>query len=317
MRRGAGPLLCVLVGALVAGAGPAAAGPEVHVERDVVDVSPPAGVAVDEVAIDNRYGDVVVIGHDEPQVAIEAIKRAPDADTLGRLKVQLVPDPSGAVMVTALIKSTGEARPLAAGAVRIDLIVRVPRKAHVAARLWKGRAEARNLDRGVALSVDHGEIAVQAVSGEVAGETSFGGQRYADVFGALEARAIEGDLALERVRGARLTATVWKGNIEGRRIEVRELEIHLGSGDVRLALEALRGGRYTIAAARGDVVVTIGGKAATRVVARGAGKIELPRRLRNQRTGKAGELIGHLGSGASPAVLDLSSKTGNVTLAEF
>lgn len=306
--------------AVAGGVGPAAAEPVLatggHVERDVVDVSPPPGVDVARVTIDNRYGDVTVIGHDKDQVAIEAIKRAPELAILDRLKVQLVPDPSGAVDVTTVLKAGDEERPLAAGSVRIDLVVKVPRRAHVAARLWKGRAAARGLDRGVALAVDHGEIAVEAVSGDVDGETSFGGQRYADVFGALDARAVEGDLALDRVRGRRLTATVWKGQIDGRRIAVRELEIALGEGDIRLALDAVRGGRYTVAAGQGDVIITFRGKAAE-IHARAATRLELPRRLRARTVGAAGEVIGVLGTGTSAAVLDLTSKTGSITVAEF
>jgi hypothetical protein len=318
VSRAALAALLALASARTAAAAPAAAAAPPHVERDVVDVSPPGGVRVGEVTIENRYGDVTVIGHDKEQVSIEARKHAPDEDELDRLKVQLVPDPSGAVYVTTLLKSGPEDRALGAGSARIDLVVRVPRRAHVQARLWRGRAEARGLDRGVALAVDHGDIAVASVEGPVDGETSFGAQRYEDVFGVLDARAVEGDLLFERIRGRRLAATIFRGGVTGSRIAVRELDITSRHGDVRLGLVPLRGGRYTIAAGQGDVVVTLDGSIASQIRARTAGRIELPRRLRPRPgQGRAGELVGYLGSGARPVLLDVSSQGGAVTVAEF
>src|SRR5690606_7957438 len=131
----------------------------------------------------------------------------------------------GALLVTARLKAGVDERPMPAGQVGIDLSLRVPHATHVTARLWRGRATARGLDGGVRRAVDRGEIAVEAVSGAIDGETSFGSQRYVDVFGDLASTVIEGDLTLDRIRGRRLAATVWKGRIDGQRLEVRELEI--------------------------------------------------------------------------------------------
>jgi DUF4097 and DUF4098 domain-containing protein YvlB len=297
---------------------PARAGaePERRVQRDVVDVSPPAGIAVERVTIDNRYGDVIVIGHDRDQVAIEAVKHAPDADALDRLKVQLVPDPAGAVSVTAVIKADGHERPLPSGAVGIDLVVRVPHAAHLTAAVWKGRVDVRGLDRGAALVADHGEITVHAVSGAIDAETSFGSQRFEDVLGSVEARAVEGDLRVERLRGDRLVATVWKGRIEVRRAAVRELALDLAHGDIAIDLDLRPGGSYRVAAARGDVSVRIARKAPVELRLRGK-RISVPRRLRSPRDVSAGTLVGTLGTGPRPALLDVSSSAGAITVAEF
>ena len=69
--------------------------PPAVVERDVVELAPARGVSIKSIDVDNRLGDVRIEGHDRDNISILAIKRAPDMETIERLKVSLVPDPNG------------------------------------------------------------------------------------------------------------------------------------------------------------------------------------------------------------------------------
>ena len=121
--------------------GTSADGDGAVVERSELSVAP-SKKPIHAVSIDNPLGDVRIEGHDGTSVAITTIKHAPDAATLSRLRVTLVPDPDGTVRLTAAL-GDGRERPLAAlGTIRIDLVVRVPRDARVEGRVGRGRLEA-------------------------------------------------------------------------------------------------------------------------------------------------------------------------------
>ena len=105
--RGAIGLLILFV------AVPAAAEPVV--ERDVVELSPAKGARIERLEIDNRLGDVRIEGHDRDSISIIAVKRAPDQETVERLKVSLIPDPNGPVSISTALLAGKESRPIAAG----------------------------------------------------------------------------------------------------------------------------------------------------------------------------------------------------------
>ena len=107
------------------------------VQRDVVEVSPTKGIHIGLVDIDNRLGDVRIEGNDRDSISIMAVKRAPDQETMERLKVLLVPDPNGSISITTALKAGQESRPIRAGSVRIDLVVLAPRQARVRAQVWR------------------------------------------------------------------------------------------------------------------------------------------------------------------------------------
>ena len=301
---------------LAAMAGAAAAEPGVE-ERDVVELAPAKGQHVGKIAIDNRLGDVRIEGHDRDAIVIIAVKRAPDRETLERLKVSLVPDPSGPVSISTALLAGKEAKPIPAGAVRIDLVIMAPRSAPVEARVWKGRIGIKGVDAGAELTAVDGDIDVEQVSGAVSTESSHGHHSFAQVFGAIDAHANVGDLDLNVVRGDRLDAVVQKGHVVGRKVRVRDVSIRVTRGDIDLSGEALAGGRYQIASYWGNVQVRLGKKIPMRVRAHArVGLVTLPRRFRRHDADGA-IVTGDAGSGRSPADLDLRTRVGVITVADF
>ncbi len=288
------------------------------VQRDLVEVSPAKGVTIQLVDIDNRLGDVRIEGHDRDTISILAVKRAPDQETMERLKVSLVPDPSGPVTIHTSLKAGEEARPIPAGSVRIDLVVLAPRQARVRAQVWKGRVEVKRVDNGAELVTDEGDIDVTQVSGTVTTQTGHGRHTFAQVYGAVDAQAVDGSMDLDLVRGDRLAAVVHVGNVTARRIRVRDVSVRITRGSARLEGEAVAGGRYAVAAYQGNVEVRFSTRAPMRLRARArGGQVNLPARFR-RRYGPGGIVIGYAaGTGRSAAELDLRTRIGVITLAEF
>ncbi|HWM88698.1 MAG TPA: hypothetical protein VNO33_22765 [Kofleriaceae bacterium] len=291
------------------------------VQRDVVEVSPARGIRIELVDVDNRLGDVRVEGHDRDTISILAVKRAPDQETMERLKVSLVPDPNGPVTITTSLRAGEEARPIPAGSVRIDLVVLAPRQARVRAQVWRGRVEVKGVDNGADLVTDQGDIDVSQVSGAVSTQSGHGRHTFAQVYGAVDAQSVDGDMDLDLVRGDRLAAVVHMGNVSARRIRVRDLSVRITRGSARLEAEALAGGRYAVASYWGDVEVKFGGKAPLRVRARTrSGEVVLPSRFRRRKVEGgfvSGYAAGSSGSGRVPAEVELRTRVGMITLAEF
>ncbi|MSP17373.1 MAG: hypothetical protein EXR73_12340, partial [Myxococcales bacterium] len=97
------------------------------------------------------------------------MKRALDAETLGRLKLNLSPDPrTGIVSLGAALLPGRELRPVRAADVRIDVVIAVPRTAHVVVRSWNGRIEVSGVRAGASLFAHDAEIRVTDVAGAVA-----------------------------------------------------------------------------------------------------------------------------------------------------
>ncbi len=289
------------------------------VQRDVVEVSPARGIRIDLVDVDNRLGDVRIEGHDRDSISIMAVKRAPDQETMERLKVSLVPDPNGPVTITTSLKAGQEARPIPAGSVRIDLVVLAPRRARVRAQVWKGRVEVKGVDNGADLATDDGDIDVSQVSGAVSTQSGHGRHTFAQIDGAVNAQAVNGDMDLDLIRGDRLDAVVHEGDLTGRRIRVRDLSVRITRGNVKLEGEAMAGGHYAVASYWGNVEVRFTRKLPLRVLARArSGQINLPARFRLRR-GAGGLVTGYaVGmAGRMPAELDLRTRVGMITLAEF
>jgi hypothetical protein len=292
------------------------------VERDVVDLSPARGARIDRLDVNNRLGDVRIEGHDRDAITIIAVKRAPDQETLDRLKVSLIPDPNGQVIISTALLAGQEVRPIPAGSVRIDLIVKTPRAAQVQAQVWKGRIAVTGVENGAELSTDDGDIDVSEVTGSVSTQSGHGRHSFARVFGTIDARTVDGDLDLDVVRGERIVAVVHAGHISGRRVRVREMSILVTRGTIRIHGDAVAGGRYRIASYWGDVEVRLGsggGKAApVRVRAHSRdGQVTLPSGLRRRVAEGDGAVTGTLGSGRHFAELDLRTHVGSITVAEF
>ena len=308
---------CALAAAAVTAAAPAAAGGGEVVQRDVIDVASPEGVELRTIDVDNRLGDVRVEGGDRDSVSLVAVKRASDEETVERLKVTLVPDPSGVLRVATSLLMGEEARPIAAGSVRVDLVLRVPRSVRPRARVWNGRVSVRDLDRGAELSANEGRIEVDNVAGAIAAHVAQGDHDYRSVFGALRAQGLRGDMVLRSVRGDRVDISLHEGSVRGRDVEVRSLSIVTTDADVVLRGRATRGGAMHIASYRGHIDVRLEADVALAVQAISrSGTVDVAgAALRGLRAGP-GRFAGFAHQrGGDPAAVELSSRVGTIRLA--
>ncbi len=281
----------------------------------------PRGARFTRVDVDNRLGSVRIEGYDGSKVIVSAVKRALDSATLDRLKVTIVSDPNGPVGITTRIDTGANARPIAKGSARIDLVIRAPRGAAVSGRVWNDRLEVAGMDNGAKLTAHDGDIAVKNVSGNVVTESTAGKQHIVEVYGAVDAQAVAGDVELVIVRGRKLYARAHDGNIAGRQLRVREMSLRTTTGDIRLEGFAVAGGRYRIASYRGNIDVKLRQGAALSISAKSRdGRITLPSKLR-ARTDDRGALVGTLpsslpGNNDEPvAVVELSSRVGRIQFA--
>lgn len=303
----------LLTGALV-GLGRAAAEEPFLIERDTIDIDPSAGVRLHGIVVDNRLGDVSVVGHDEPGVSLTVVKRAPDGETLDRLKVNLVPDPAGVLLVSAAVLFGRDARPVPAGVVRIDLTLAVPRQVHADIRAWNGRLAVSGLRGGARLVAHEADLRVDDLEGRVETISTRGEQRLAAIDGDLTASLVRGTMWLDEITGASLAASVHDGAVTARRISAKRVQIRTTFGRIDFEGELLAGGRAELRSYKGDVQVRLGGRTLALIDAT-APRLESRLALADEvRAG--GRLGGRLGSGtgAQPAGLLVSSACGLVSL---
>jgi hypothetical protein len=108
------------------------------------------------------------------------------------------------------------------------------------------------------------------------------------------------------------------GDVSARRIRVRDLSVRIMRGSIRLEGEAVAGGRYAVASYWGNVEVKFRTGASMRLRARArSGEVRLPARFRHRR-GSGGLVTGYAsGTGRAAAEIDLRTRVGMITLAEF
>lgn len=295
-----------------AGAAPGPAASPVF-ERDVVEVDPAPGIDVSRIGVDNRLGSVRIEGHDHDSVVIIASKRAPDAATLERLRVALIPDPSGPVRISTAITAGADARPIPGGLAAIDLVIRAPRAARVEARVWNGRLTVMGMENGAELHANNGDIDVRNVSGTIETHSAGGTQQFAEVFGAVDAQALAGSMDLDMVRGDRLEASVHEGRIQGRQVQVRYAWLHTVRGDIHLYGQAMAGGHYRVGSYSGNIDVQLAAAGPVRVQAHAdSGTASLPPALQPRPQGE-GMVTGLWSRGqGTPALVELRSRMGSI-----
>lgn len=283
-------------------------------ERDVVEVTPASGVELSRVWVDNRLGSVRIEGHDRPTVVISAFKHAPDTDTLDRLKVTLISDPSGPVRISTGINPGRDPRPIPTGTAVIDLVIRAPRSAAVEARVWNGHLVLAGMENGADLHANHGDIEVKNASGHIVTHSAAGRQQFAEVVGAVHAQTLAGEMDLAMVRGERLEASAHQGSIMGRQVQVRYMWLRTTRGDIRLHGHAMVGGNYRVGSYDGDIEVQLASSGPLRVEAQAdGGTVALsPADLRGRGAGE-GMVTGTWTRGRGvPALVELRSRLGNI-----
>ncbi|MDX2093433.1 MAG: DUF4097 family beta strand repeat-containing protein [Kofleriaceae bacterium] len=308
---------CLLIASLLASASVASAEPGAApvVERARLEVQP-GGKPIKQLSIENPLGDVKVEGYDGASIQIETRKQAPDDEGLDRLRVSLVPNPDGTVRLTATADGGAEYRTLPRGAVRIDLIIRAPRDARIDAVASAGHLEVINMDGGGELDTASGRISVRNMAGVLTTNTVSGETSLAQVFGTIDAQALSADLSLDTIAGERLIASVNRGKIAGRRIRSRQIELTSTDGRIVLEGEAMLHGRMVIASLNGDVEVRLRRAVPVLVRARGT-KVDLGSAMTNAKAQQDAWLeaqVGRVAPGATPALVQLSSRHGNVQL---
>ena len=284
------------------------------VERDNVEIAPATGIQITELEIDNRLGDITIIGRDQPGISLAVVKRAPDEETLERLKVNLVPDPSGVVRISSALLVGEEMKAMAAGSVRIDIQVHVPRSVAARARAWHGKLGVTGMENGADVTAHDGDIVVTNVKGTVVSRSMRGRQQLSEVNGSVTADDTFGDLALDGITGESLAARVHRGTVTATRIRSQSVTITTTFGDIHFRGELAAGGRYELRSFRGNVDARSTSPFEVQASSRD-GRIEpllaLAAMSREGRrvTGRAGSWR----SAGKPPILVLSSTAGSVT----
>lgn len=272
----------------------------------------PSGHAIKRLAIENPLGDVKVEGYDGSEIQIESHKLAPDDDSLDRLHISLVPNPDGTVSIRTTADGMKDAdHPVARAAVRVDLMIRAPRDAHVEATVNSGTLEVNNMDAGGDLDTASGPITVRNVQGELLTHSVSGATRLAQVFGSIDAQVLASSLVLDTIAGERLNASVHRGRIEARRVRSRDIELLTTEGRIVLEAEAALRGHLVVASLHGDVDVQLRWRGALVVRARGT-KVDLGAPVRAQPNGW---VEASYGNEPTATLVELRSPQGNVRFA--
>jgi len=301
-----------VLAALVMLAAPASADTMANlVEHARFDIQP-SGAAFKQITIDNPLGDVRVEGWDRASIEIETRKQAPSEQGLDRLHIALIPNPDGTVRLTTTADSDRELKPLARGAVRIDVIVRAPRETRIEAAASAGSLEVVNMDAGGDLDTASGKISVRNVSGGLSTHSVSGATSIAQVFGSVDAQTLSSDLDLDSIGGERLVASASHGKIAGRRVRSRDIELTTNDGRIVLEAEASLHGRLVIASMRGDVDVRLHRHTNPIVVRARGSKVNLGGTMKSQPDGWVEARFGPAVNGTLPALVELRSRYGMV-----
>jgi hypothetical protein len=274
----------------------------------------PATRAFKRLQIDNPLGDVRVEGHDSSDLVIETHKSGPDDASLERLRISLIPNPDGTVRLKTTADKDDTQHSLARGLVRIDVVVHAPRDLRVEAVTRTGRLEIANMDKGADLDTSSGVIVAHNVQGDMSTHSVSGQTTLTTVFGSIDAETISADLQLDSINGERLVASANHGNIAGRRVRSREIELTTMDGKITLEGEIATASRFIIASLRGDIDVKMRRRGMVIVRAYGA-KVNLDQQqakpaLPNQWVQAQ---YGQLASGETAASIELRATNGLVS----
>jgi hypothetical protein len=281
------------------------------IERATVKLAPSDKLKLKEIQVDNRLGDVAVIGSDDPGMTIHVIKQAPDGETLERLKVSVKPDPDGTIRVYSALLFGDEGKPVGAGAVRIDMTLRVPRDVELKVAAWNGKLDVSHMDRGAELTANDADITVTDVKGPIKTAATNGTQVLSKVKGTVDAGGAYGEMSLDEVSGDSLAARLHDGTIVARRIKSRTVTITTTFGDIRFESELLTGATYKLRSYKGNVTVLTGGVGFAVDAYSREGKVESRVELADVAT-DAHRLRGTYGARKKPALLEIQSTLGDV-----
>lgn len=277
------------------------------VERSQLDVAPSA-VAFTSLSVDNPLGNVRIEGHDQATVSIETHKSAPDDPSLDRLRVSLVPGPDGALRLVTAVDGGKDARPVARGAMRIDLVIHAPRDLRFAARVGSGELQVTGMDAGGEADAGSGPITLRNIGGAVSAHSVTGALSLSEIFGSIDAETVDAAMRLDTIAGDSLIASAHRGLISGRRVRARSIELMTTLGDIDLEGELALRGKVQISSLRGNVTVRLRGRGLLSVRASGTKIDPGSTKVRMVR----GIAMAEIGQGQDVSSLDVRSRHGAV-----
>lgn len=238
-------------------------------QHAVLEIKPTPKHPFKELSIENPLGDIRVEGYDGDGIQVETWKYGPDDDTLDRLRVSLVPSGDGAVHLMTTADGGREVKPVPRSAVHINILIRTPRNVRINAAVSNGQIVLNNLDAGGELDTSTGPISVSNVAGELWTHSVSGKTSIAQAFGSVDAATVNSDVELDTINGDKLVASASKGQIAGRRVRSRDVELTTTDGRIQLEAELALHGRMVVSSLRGDIDVRLRAHGATQLRARG------------------------------------------------
>ena len=183
--------------------------------------------------LQNTTGDLVVTGSGGSQVRIEAVRRAraaSEADARALLQATRVNVIERAGNVEVRTTYPGRRR---GGSASVDYTVSVPREANVVLRTVSGEVRVTNV---------RGDLRADSVSGDI---------RLSSVQRVRRLNTMSGTLEITDAEGAEIEGSTVSGDVIGRRLRVRTIELTSVSGDLRLS--DAQSERVNLTAVSGDV----------------------------------------------------------------
>jgi DUF4097 and DUF4098 domain-containing protein YvlB len=229
---------------LLAGASPAAADVSERLTR-TIPVTP--GVPV---TLQVTVGHVKVTGWDRPEVAIDIVRRAPDAAMLARLPARV--DSATAGVDVRVLQTEGGHDP----GITAEVSLHVPADAQLAqVALFEGGLELSGLTGRVSARVERGDVVADSMAGAIRLETVIGDIRLTRsrlvAGGVIRLRTFNGDVLValaQRPPNARVLALTLGGTITSDLPLMRKEkwgprwgEATIGTGDLVLSIDVVNG----------------------------------------------------------------------------
>jgi DUF4097 and DUF4098 domain-containing protein YvlB len=284
----------------------------VYAEESEVSFAYVPAPDAESVVVEQPLGKLQVRGWDKPEVRIVAHKRAPDAATLDRLRVNVEMN-DGHIRIRAGVRVGGSFRPLppeARSQIGIDLTVDAPRRVSLDARTWAGDLDAEGFRAGARLASTGGEVRASDIEGKVTSNTVKGRQHLSAIKGDVQADGVTGDMEFDTVDGAELDAKVVEGQITARGVRAQVVHLFSTMGGIVMVGSIRPGALYALRTEQGDVRLVLD-RAPFSVTARApAGRVATGFPVKGELlpTGLRGDFLG------GGARLDLTAVSGNVTI---
>ena len=265
--------------------------------------------SAESVVVEQPLGKLQIRGWDKDEVRIVATKRAPDAATLDRLRVN-VEMLDGHIRIRTGVRVGGALKALPQAKMGIDLAVDAPRHVALQARTWSGDLEAQGFRAGAQLASTGGEVRASDIEGKVVSNSVKGRQRLSAIRGNVEADGVTGDLELDTVDGDELDAKVVEGQITARQVRTQVVHLFSTSGGIVFVGTIRAGALYDLKTDQGDIRLSLD-RSPFSVTARAPmGRVVSGFQVRGELlpTRLHGDFLGGGGT------LDLASFRGNVSI---